>query len=120
MSTCRDADGDYLDGSRQYVLHWPPNIPVVNFWSATVYDANTASGLDNGQPFPSLNMMDKPAKNPDESIDIYFVPKAPAGKEKNWLATVEGKGYFVIFRLYSPKKEFFDKTWKPDDIKKMN
>ncbi len=85
-----------------------------------MYDANTASGLDNGQPFPSLNMMDKPAKNPDESIDIYFVPKAPAGKEKNWLATVEGKGYFVIFRLYSPKKEFFDKTWKPDDIKKMN
>jgi hypothetical protein len=32
----------------------------------------------------------------------YFAPEAPKGKEKNWLASVPGKGYFVILRLYGP------------------
>jgi len=114
--TFRDKDGNFLDGGHSYSLHVPPNIPAKNFWSATVYDATTASGLDNGRPFPSLNQMDKPVVNADGSLDLYFGPTAPAGKEKNWLRTVPGKGYFVIFRLYSPEQAFFDQTWKPDDI----
>jgi len=116
--TFRDKDGNFLDGGNNYSLHLPPNIPAKNFWSATVYDATTASGLANGQPFPSLNQMDKPVQNADGSLDLYFGPSAPAGKEKNWLRTVPGKGYFVIFRLYSPQQAFFDQTWKPDDIVK--
>ena len=80
--TARDADGDFLDGGRAYKLHLPPNIPAANFWSATVYDATTGSGLDNGQPFPSLNQMDKPTPNADGSLDLYFGPFAPAGREK--------------------------------------
>ena len=63
--------------------------------------------------------MDKPTQNPDGSYDLYFGPEAPAGKEGNCVATVPGKGYFIILRLYSPKKEFFDQTWKPDDVKKI-
>jgi len=118
--TFRDKDGNFLDGGQSYSLHLPPNIPAKNFWSATVYDATTASGLDNGQPFPSLNQMDKPVMNADGSLDLYFGPNAPTGKEKNWLRTVPGKGYFVIFRLYSPEKAFFDQTWKPGDLVKTN
>lgn len=116
--TFRDKDGNFLDGGKSYSLHLPPNIPAKNFWSATVYDAATASGLDNGQDHPSLNQMDKPVQNADGSLDLYFGPNAPAGKQKNWLRTVPGKGYFVIFRLYSPEKAFFDQTWKPGDIEK--
>jgi hypothetical protein len=117
--TARDADGDFLDGGRAYRLHLPPNIPAANFWSATLYDAWTASGLDNGQPFPSLNSMDRPMQNPDGSIELYFGPTPPAGHERNWLRTVPDKGYFVIFRLYSPQQAFFDRSWKPGDIEKM-
>jgi hypothetical protein len=36
-------------------LSLPKDIPAALFWSATVYDPITGSGLDNGQPFPSLN-----------------------------------------------------------------
>jgi hypothetical protein len=118
--TARDAGGDFLDGGKSYRLHLPANIPAANFWSATVYDALTASGLDNGQPFPSLNSMDKPEHNADGSTDLFFGPKAPAGEDGNWLRTVPGKGYFVIFRLYSPTQAFFDQTWKPGDIEKVN
>jgi hypothetical protein len=78
----------------------------------------TGSGLANGQPFPSLNEMDKPAQNPDGTTDVYVGPKSP-GNGKNYVATLRGKGFFFIFRLYGPKQAFFDKTWKPNDIEKV-
>jgi len=87
-----------------------------NFWSATAYDALTASGLDNRQPFPALSSIDKPVTNADGSTDIYVGPTAPKGHEKGWLRTVPGKGYFVILRLYSPTQPYFDQTWKLGDI----
>jgi len=63
--------------------------------------------------------MDRPPANADGSTDIYLGPEAP-GAGKNWLRTVPGKGYFVILRLYGPKKAFFDKSWKPGDIEKVH
>jgi hypothetical protein len=114
----RDADADYLVGDRAYKLHLPPKIPAKLFWSVTLYDAESASGLDNGQPFPSINTMDKPAANPDGSIDLYFGPASP-GEGKNYLATVPGRGFFVMIRLYGPGKTFFNKTWKPGDVEKL-
>lgn len=115
VTAFKDADGNFLSGARSYRMHLPAGIPAAIFWSVTVYDAETASGLDNGQPFPSINTMDKPATNADGSTDIYFAPQSP-GPGKNYLATVPGKGYFVILRLYGPTKAYFDRTWKPDDI----
>lgn len=114
-----DADGNFLRGSKDYVLHLPPDIPAALFWSVSVYDPITGAGIDNGQPFPSLNTMDKPIQNTDGSVDIYFGPKSP-GKRKNWIATIPGKGWFTVLRLYGPTKAFFEQTWKPDDIKKTN
>ena len=38
LSAYVDAHGDYLDGSQTYKLHLPPNIPINNFWSVTLYD----------------------------------------------------------------------------------
>jgi hypothetical protein len=114
----RDADGDLLDGSQAYKLRLPPNIPAKLFWSVTLYDPMTGAGLDNGQPFPSLNQMDKPTANADGSIDFYFGPKSP-GEGKNWIATIPGHGFFVAVRLYGPEQPFFDKTWKPDDVVKV-
>ncbi len=118
-STFCDANGRYLSGGDSYRLTVPAHVPVNNFWSVTVYDALTASGLDNGQPFPSISSFDKPVVNPDGSIDIYFGPSTPKGHEKNWLRTVPGKGYFVIVRLYGPTKPYFDKTWKLPDLEKL-
>jgi hypothetical protein len=30
--------------------------------------------------------------NTDGSVDVHFGPKAPAGKENNWVQTIPGKG----------------------------
>jgi hypothetical protein len=84
-SAFRDSSSEFLSGSNSYKLSLPKGIPVALFWSVTVYDSITGSGLDNRQPFPSLNAMDKPPANADGSTDIYFGPKSP-GEGKNWLA----------------------------------
>jgi hypothetical protein len=77
VSVRTDAAGNFLSGATLYRLHLPNGIPAKLFWSVTVYDGLTASGLDNGQPFPSINTMDKPATNADGSTDIYFGPTSP-------------------------------------------
>jgi hypothetical protein len=113
--TYRDAGGEYLDGGKTYKLHVLPNIPAKNFWSVVVYDSLSRSELQGGQPLPSVSSYTKPLVNADGSIDITFGPDAP--KEKtNWIRTVPGKGWFPIFRFYSPTEPFFDKTWKLEDI----
>ena len=61
----------------------------------TVYDAETRSLLQNGQPKPSISTYDQPDVNPDGSVDISFGPRAPKGKEKNWVKTVPGRGWFT-------------------------
>lgn len=61
-----------------------------------------ASGLANGQPFPSLGSRGEPAQNPDGSTDIYLGQKARAGK-----------GYFAILRFYGPTQAAIDKSWVP-------
>jgi len=111
-----DSEGAPLFGGTNYRVNLPPKIPARIFWSMTLYDAENSSGLANGQPFPSLGSRDKPTQNADGSTDLYFGPKAPEGKQGNWLATVPGKAYFVILRLYGPAESAIDKSWKPSDI----
>ena len=94
----------------------PAGIPAKDFWSVTVYDPETRSLLQNGQPKPSLSTYDQPEVNADGFVDIYFGPLPPEGKEKNWIKTLPGKGWFTYFRLYGPLEPFFARTWKPDDI----
>jgi hypothetical protein len=115
----RDSSGTLLAGNKNYRLHLPAGIPVADFWSLSVYDALTASALDNGQPFPSIASFDHPEANEDGSTDLYLGPTPPPGKEKNWKRTVPGKGYFTIFRLYGPTEHFFNGSWKPSDIEPM-
>jgi hypothetical protein len=114
-----DGEGANLSGGSNYRLNLPPNIPAANFWSVTLYEAENASGLANGQPFPSLGSRDKPVQNAGGSTDLYLGPKAPEGKTSNWLATVPGKGYFAILRLYGPTEPAINKTWKPGDLERL-
>ncbi|TAJ14335.1 DUF1254 domain-containing protein [Marinilabiliaceae bacterium JC017] len=117
----RDAEADFLMGDNNYKLHLPSGIPAKDFWSVTVYHPDTRSLLQNDQPKPSVSTYDEPVVNEDGSIDLYFGPdKAPEGFEKNWVKTIPGEGWFLYIRLYGPLESFFDQTWKPDDIVKLN
>jgi hypothetical protein len=71
----------------------------------------------SNQQFPSVSSQDKTVqKNADGSFDVYFGPKAPAGKESNWIQTLPGQTWFTILRLYGPLEPWFNKTWRPGEI----
>jgi len=117
----KDSEGNAFDGARTYKLNIPANVPANDFWSLVVYDPQTRSNLQTGNPFPSINSKRNPlAENSDGSVDIYFGPEAPAGKENNWIETVPGKSWFVILRLYGPLDPWFDKTWQPGEIERQD
>jgi hypothetical protein len=111
-----NKDSRSFDGGRTYRLNVPANAPVKLYWSATVYDRATHALIrempwsSRGSNTPGL------AKNADGSIDLYFGPKAPAGKESNWVPTKSGGEFEVLFRFYGPEKPLFDKTWVLGDI----
>ncbi len=112
-----DTDGNYLDGSKSYRLNIPADVPAKDFWSVVAYDPQTRSELQTSQPFPSKNnKRDDLIDNEDGSVDLYFGPQAPAGKERNWVETVPGKGWMVLIRLYGPLEPWFDKTWRPGEF----
>ena len=115
--TAVDADNNSFDGGKNYKLHLPAGIPVKTFWSVIVYDTQTRSMLQTDQQYPSVSSQRKDLQvNADGSVDVWFGPKAPAGKESNWVQTIPRKSWFMILRLYGPLEPWFKKTWRPDDI----
>jgi hypothetical protein len=111
-----DSRGKPLDGSKNYRLHYPPNVPAKDFWSICVYDNQTRSLLQTDQQYPSVSSLKGVQQNSDGSYDIFFGPKAPAGKKSNWIQTVPGKSWNVILRFYGPLQPWFDRTWWPGEI----
>ncbi|MFN0241763.1 MAG: DUF1254 domain-containing protein [Planctomycetota bacterium] len=114
-----DSAGEPFDGAQNYRLNVPASVPAKDFWSVVIYDPQTRSELQTSQPFPSRNnKRDELITNADGSVDLYFGPRAPEGKEANWIATVPKKGWFAILRLYGPLDPWFDKTWKPGEFER--
>ncbi|MCB2019827.1 MAG: DUF1254 domain-containing protein [Burkholderiaceae bacterium] len=112
-----DADSNPLDGGKNYKLRLPPNVPAKDFWSVIVYSGQTRSMIQTNEQFPSVSSQNKGVqKNADGSIDVFFGPKAPAGKEANWVQTIPGQTWFTILRLYGPLEPWFNKSWRPGEI----
>ena len=55
----------------------------------------------------------------DGSVDFYLGPKAPEGKESNWIQTNKGQSFFVYLRLYGPEQAYFDQAWPMNKIEKI-
>jgi hypothetical protein len=119
LMTIKDKDGQAFDGGSTYRLTVPPNAPVKQYWSATAYDRVTHALIQNMPKASRSSQIPDLQKNADGAIDIYFGPKAPAGKEANWVPTDASRKFEVIFRLYGPEKPLFDKTWVLPDIEKV-
>jgi hypothetical protein len=120
LGSYEDKSGNWLEGGNNYSLHIAANPPAANFWSITVYDATTRCLIDNTQHNADLSSRKDLIKNSDGSVDLYFGPQAPAGKEKNWVQTVTGKHWFAYMRFYGPTTAYFDKSWKMGDIEKSD
>jgi hypothetical protein len=120
IAAYKDRDDNWLTGGNTYKLQVPPNPPANQFWSVTAYDEGTRQMVVTPQGRPDLSSRKEDlVKNNDGSVDVYFGPKAPAGKEANWVQTVPGKGWFTYLRFYGPTEAFFDKSWVMTDFEKI-
>ncbi|WP_259349407.1 MULTISPECIES: DUF1214 domain-containing protein [Rhodococcus] len=117
MGSYSDADGHWLDGGNSYTLHVPADVPAKLFWSATVYSIDTRCLIDNEQGRGDRGSRDADlVVNEDGSVDLFYGPTAPEGKESNWVQTIAGRHWFSYFRFYGPLEPYFDRTWKLGDI----
>ena len=117
LASYTDASGAWLDGARRYTLYVPADPPAQRFWSATVYDADTRCLIDNEQQRGDRGSRDADvAMNEDGSVDLWFGPEAPEGRESNWVQTIPGRHWFSYFRFYGPLEAYFDRSWKLGDI----
>jgi hypothetical protein len=112
-----DSKSRPLDGGKTYRLHLPPNFPVKDNWSVTIYDTQTRSMLQTDQKFAGINSLGEGVKkNADGSIDVYFAPSPPEGMEDNWVQSIPGKSWFIILRAYGPLEPWLDQTWRPSEL----
>ena len=119
LMATKDKSGASLDGGGSYRLTVPANAPIRQYWSAVVYDRATHALIRDVSRASRSSQNPDQQKNADGSVDLYFGPKAPAGKESNWIPTNPASKFEVMFRAYGPEKAFFDKTWKLSDIEKI-
>lgn len=100
LMAIRDSSGEPLDGGATYRLHVPPDPPFELYWSATAYDREThglvrgVSRASRGSNSPEIQA------NADGSVDVWFGPQTPPGKDGNWVPTDAGRGFEVLFRIY--------------------
>ncbi|WP_244446925.1 DUF1254 domain-containing protein [Rhizobium sp. YS-1r] len=119
LLTPKDKDGELLDGADTYKLTVPANAPVDQYWSVTVYDRQTHALVRNMNRASRASNSNELQKNTDGSVDIYFGPSTPPGKETNWVPTDPLREFELMFRAYGPKREFFDKAWVLPDVEKV-
>ncbi|TDF83984.1 DUF1214 domain-containing protein [Pseudomonas sp. H9] len=116
-------NGELLDGSASYSMTFPADqLPAKYaryFWSITATDAKQFRVLPNPQGRFLLNNQSNLSYNPDGSLTLYFGPQAPAnGAETNWLPTVAGQPFKLMFRYYGAKGLVADGNYFPPALVK--
>ncbi len=119
LDLAETPDGEWLDGGKNYKLVMPPNVPVRDFWAITTYDLETAALIRDVEPSSIDSQMESVVKNADGSVDIYFGPEPPKGKESNWLPTDPNRRFFLLARFYGPEPALFNKRFELNDIERV-
>jgi hypothetical protein len=119
LMATKDKAGRPLDGGSAYRLTVPPNVPVRQFWSATVYDRATHALIREAARASRSSQSAGLQVKADRTVDIYFSPGAPPSKESNWIPTSPQGEFEVLFRFYGPDKSLFEKAWRLPDIEKI-
>jgi hypothetical protein len=116
-----DKDASYAsftppkgDGKTIYKLTVPRNVPVQSFWSVSVYNAK---GFFEKNPYNAYSVNDITGKkNPDGSMTIQF--GGCDGKIPNCLPIMEG--WNMAVRMYRPRPEILNGTWKFPEPQPVN
>ncbi|TGD74872.1 DUF1254 domain-containing protein [Mangrovimicrobium sediminis] len=119
-----DANGEKLDGANRYTLYFAPGqLPPVNsFWSLTMYEQPASLLVANPIDRYLVNspMLPDFVRDAEGGITLYVQHDSPGkDKEPNWLPAPAGP-FSVVMRLYWPKPEALDGSWKIPPLTKVD
>ena len=112
-----DSKGQSLDASNhRYMLRFElGKLPPANaFWSVTMYDLPASLMVANPINRYLINspMLPDLKRDADGGLTIYIQQDSPGkDKESNWLPAPNGP-FWLAIRIYWPKPEALDGTWK--------
>jgi len=118
LVTTTDSSSAALDGNEVYSITLPPKPPMKRFWSFVVYDNQTRSLLATDQREAGFDSRGDVVTNKDGSVTVTFSAKKPEGKS-NWVQTSPNKGFFVMYRMYSPTQKWHDREYVIGDLIKQ-
>lgn len=120
----RDADGQPLSGSNDYVLEFSaenrPDAVVNAYWSVILVDVPDYRVVKNPLNRFNFNSDSALKSETDGSLKILFAAKPNAAvPESNWLPSAPGKGFSLTLRTYVPKDLVKRGEWFPPAIKRL-
>jgi hypothetical protein len=118
------SDGQALNGGHRYVVRlMPDRLPPANaFWSLTMYELPASLLLANPINRYLINspMLPQLKHDVDGGVTIYVQSDSPgADKESNWLPAPKGP-FAAYMRIYWPKPEALDGSWKQPPMQKVS
>jgi hypothetical protein len=118
-----DTAGAPLTGANNYTYHFAKDqLPPVNaFWSLTMYELPQSLLVANPINRYLINspMLTSLVPDQDGGYTFYLQNASPGlDKESNWLPSPEGP-FFVVLRLYWPKPDALNGTWKAPKPEKV-
>ncbi|MCL2112142.1 MAG: DUF1214 domain-containing protein [Clostridiales bacterium] len=116
-----DGEGQTLNGKNSYTIRFEKGLfpPCDAFWSITAYDEEGFL-FDNPIDRYLFNTRDVPnfAAGEDGSVTIYLqADPPPAHLQNNWLP-VPKDVFQLTLRIYQPRTDALDLTWRPPPIAK--
>ena len=120
--TVVDSDWQKLSGTNKYELRFAKGQtpPVDAFWSLTLYDKDSYL-VDNTLNRYALGDRSDCKLGDDGSLTIYLQAESPGkDKESNWLPTPKDDNFKLALRLYVPKPQVADGSWKPPGVNRVN
>jgi hypothetical protein len=120
FGAARGRDGNPLDGSRSYVIHFPadglPDAVVGAYWSVILVSVPDYRVIPNPLKRYNFNNHSPLQKEADGSLKIGIGPAPVTGvPESNWLPSAVGKPFSLTFRTYVPK-EIVKTQWAPPPV----
>lgn len=116
-----DSNGEALDGSHDYELHFGPDeIPPVDaFWSITMYRLPERLFVANDLNRYSISdRTDGVRRARDGSLTFRISARPPRGGNANWLPAPAGPFYLAL-RMYLPKPEAQNGTYTPPPVRRL-
>jgi hypothetical protein len=117
-----DSDGKELDAANRYTIRFASGqLPPVNaFWSLTMYEVPQLLLVANPLNRYLINspMLPQLQRDADGGLTLLIQNESPGkDKEANWLPAPKGR-FVMSLRLYWPKPEALDGTWKHPPLTK--